>query len=157
MSPANSIRSLEEFRYRIRRFLDFSRRAARAASLAPQQHQLLLVLAGGPPGTDSRIRLMAQRLLLNHNSAVELVNRLQRQGMVQRVRKPRDQGSDRRQVGVRITPRGARVLARLTRHHLAELRTAGPELVRALQAAIAGARRASPPRRSRPARPGRKR
>jgi DNA-binding MarR family transcriptional regulator len=147
MKQANCLRTLEEFRYRIRRFLDFSRRAARAAGLAPQQHQMLLVLAGGPPGTDSRIRLLAERLLLNHNSAVELVNRLQRQGMVQRVRKPRDHKNDRRQVGVRITPRGARVLARLTRHHLAELRTAGPELVRALQAAIAGARRARQARR----------
>lgn len=145
MTPANCIRSLEEFRYRIRRFLDFSRRAARAAGLAPQQHQMLLVLAGGPPGTASRIRLLAERLFLNHNSAVELVNRLQRQGMVQRIREP----NDRRQVGVRITPRGARVLARLTRHHLAELRSAGPELVRALQAAIAGARRAPRPRRAR--------
>jgi len=151
------MRSLEEFRYRIRRFLDFSRRAAGAAGLAPQQHQMLLVLAGGPHGTDSRIRLLAERLLLNHNSAVELVNRLQRKGMVQRVRKPQDRRNDRRQVGVRITPRGARVLARLTRHHLAELRTAGSELVRALQAAIAGARRASPARRPRPARRGRKR
>jgi len=153
MTARNSIRSLEEFRYRIRRFLDFSRRAARAAGLAPQQHQMLLVLAGGPPGTDSRIRLLAERLFLNHNSAVELVNRLQRQGMVERVQEPKD----RRQVGVRITPRGARVLARLTRHHLAELRTAGPELVRALQAAIAGARRAPRPRRARSGRRGRKR
>ncbi|HKO04893.1 MAG TPA: MarR family winged helix-turn-helix transcriptional regulator [Candidatus Acidoferrales bacterium] len=149
MTPANCIRSLEEFRYRIRRFLDFSRRAARAAGLAPQQHQMLLVLAGGPPGTDSRIRLLAERLFLNHNSAVELVNRLQRQGMVERVRRPQDHSKDRRQVGVRITPRGARVLARLTRHHLAELRSAGPELVGALQAAIAGARRAPRPRRAR--------
>jgi DNA-binding MarR family transcriptional regulator len=153
MTPANCMRSLEEFRYRIRRFLDFSRRAAHAAGLAPQQHQMLLALAGGPPGTDSRIRLLAERLFLNHNSAVELVNRLERQRMVQRVRELRDL----RQVGVRITPRGARALARLTRHHLAELRTAGPELVRALQVAIAGARRASPVRRSRPARRGRKR
>jgi len=153
MSPQNCMRSLEEFRYRIRRFLDFSRRAARAAGLAPQQHQMLLALAGGPPGTDSRIRLLAERLFLNHNSTVELVNRLERRRMVQRVREP----ADLRQVGVRITPRGARVLAGLTRPHLAELRTAGPELVRALQAAIAGARRASPPRRSRPARRGRKR
>ncbi|HKO05511.1 MAG TPA: MarR family transcriptional regulator [Candidatus Acidoferrales bacterium] len=138
MTPANCMRSLEEFRYRIRRFLDFSRRAARAAGLAPQQHQMLLVIAGGPAETGSSIRLLADRLYLNHNSTVELLNRLERQGMVRRIRKP----EDRRQVGVRITRGGQRVLARLTRHHLTELRTAGPELVRALQAAIAGARRA---------------
>jgi DNA-binding MarR family transcriptional regulator len=150
MTPRNCMRSLEEFRYRIRRFLDFSRRAAHAAGLAPQQHQMLLVLAGGPPGPESHIRLLAERLLLNHNSAVELVNRLERGGFVHRVPMP----EDRRQVGVRITRRGEHVLARLTRHHLTELRTAGPELVRALQAAIAGAREAP---RKRPGSRGAKR
>ena len=137
MASAHRLDSLEEFRYQIRRFLDFSRRAARAAGLAPQQHQMLLVLAGSPRGSDLHIRLLAERLFLNHNTAVELVNRLERHGLARRVPHP----PDRRQVGVRITTRGARLLARLTRHHLAELRTAAPQLVRALRAAIAGAHR----------------
>lgn len=137
MSPQNCMRSLEEFRYRIRRFLDFSRRAARAAGLAPQQHQMLLVIAAGNCGPEPSIRQLAHRLFLNHNSAVELVNRLERKGLGRRQRRL----GDRRQVGVHITPRGRRLLARLTRHHLAELRSAGPELVRALQAVIRGASR----------------
>jgi DNA-binding MarR family transcriptional regulator len=134
--PSELLLAIEEFRYRIRNFLDFSRRAARAAGLAPQQHQMLLVLAGGPAGPEPHIRLLAERLFLNHNSAVELVNRLERRGLVQRV--PRS--GDRRRVGVRITPRGRRMLEQLTRHHLAELRAAGPELVRALQDVIRRAR-----------------
>jgi DNA-binding MarR family transcriptional regulator len=130
------LRPLEEFRYQIRRFLDFSRRAARASGLAPQQHQMLLVIAAGARGPEPSIRELSRRLFLNHNSAVELVNRLEGRGLARRVRR----SGDRRQVSVHITPRGRRILARLTRHHLAELRTAGPELVRALQTVIRGAR-----------------
>jgi DNA-binding MarR family transcriptional regulator len=131
--------ALEEFRFRIRQFLDFSRRAARGAGLTPQQHQMLLVLAGEPSGPSPHIRLLAERLFLRHNSAVELVNRLERRGLASRVAL----GGDRRRVAVRITARGQGLLERLTRHHLAELRTAGPELVHALQRVIAGSRRPS--------------
>jgi DNA-binding MarR family transcriptional regulator len=129
---AEPFRAVEEFRFRIRKFLEFSRRAARAAGLAPQQHQMLLVLAGAPAGPEPHIRLLAERLFLRHNSAVELVNRLERRGLAARVAP----GGDRRRVAVRITPRGGRLLERLTRHHLAELRTEGPELVRSLQRVI---------------------
>jgi len=137
MKPRSPLDPLEQFRYQIRRFLDFSRRAARAAGLAPQQHQMLLVLAAGRCGPEPSIRELSRRLFLNHNSAVELINRLERKGLARRIRS----SGDRRQVGVRITPRGRRVLARLIRHHLAELRSAGPELIRALQTVIRGARR----------------
>jgi len=147
MSPGDALRAVEEFRFRIRKFLDFSRRAARAAGLAPQQHQMLLVLAGGPAGPAPHIRLLAERLFLHHNSAVELVNRLERRGLAQRVAR----SGDRRRVAIHITPRGRRLLHRLTRHHLAELRTAGPELIRALQRATAGTRRPAPLHSSTPA------
>jgi len=137
MKVRRQLHPLEDFRYQIRRFLDFSRRAARANGLAPQQHQMLLVIAAGNCGPEPSIRQLARRLFLNHNSAVELVNRLERKGLARRRRSP----VDRRQVGVHITSRGGRLLATLTQHHLAELRSAGPELVRALQAVIRGAGR----------------
>lgn len=146
MKPPSPLQSLAEFRYQIRRFLDFSRRAARRAGLAPQQHQMLLVIASGGAGPDPSIRRLAQRLFLNHNTAVELANRLERKGLARRVR----HSADRRQVSVQITPRGRRVLVRLTRHHLAELRTAGPELVRALRAVIRGAHSQARPRKRAP-------
>lgn len=142
MRSRNPLSSLDEFRYQIRRFLDFSRRAARKAGLAPQQHQMLLVIASGGAGPDPTIRRLSQRLFLNHNTAVELANRLERKGLARRVRHP----TDRRRVTLRITPRGYRLLSRLTRHHLAELRTKGPELVRALRAVIRGAQRLAAPR-----------
>jgi hypothetical protein len=45
---ATDYRSLSDFRYEIRRFLNFSEKAARAAGLEAQQHQALLAIAGLP-------------------------------------------------------------------------------------------------------------
>ena len=45
---------LESFRYEIRRFLNFSERAAREASIEPQQHQALLLIKAKAPGTGPR-------------------------------------------------------------------------------------------------------
>lgn len=133
---AGGVQGLAEFRYQLRRFLHFSERAARAAGLAPQQHQLLLALRGLTGGREATISNLAERLVLRHNSTVELVNRMAARGLVRRMRAP----DDHRQVLVHITPRGARVLAGLSRHHLTELRTAGPQLVHALESVVAGAR-----------------
>jgi DNA-binding MarR family transcriptional regulator len=84
--------SLAELRYQIRRFLHFSEQAAREAGLEPRQHQLLLTMKGLPPGTRPRIGELAQRLQIQHHSAVELVNRLAAGGYVRRHRG----GEDRR-------------------------------------------------------------
>ena len=95
--------ALAEFRYQIRKFLHFSERAAREAGIEPQQHQLLLAIRGftGPAEPPS-IGILAERLQIQHHSAVELVDRLVERGLVARSRGP----SDRRQVLVHLTPRG---------------------------------------------------
>jgi DNA-binding MarR family transcriptional regulator len=122
-------RCLAEFRYQIRRFLHFSEQAVRATGLEPHQHQLLLaVRALGQPS----IRVLAERLQIQHHSAVEAVNRLVEHGLVLRSKAP----SDRRQVLVQLTPRGEAELEKLTACHLAELRENGPALVEALDAVI---------------------
>ncbi|HEY8038259.1 MAG TPA: hypothetical protein VIF15_00625, partial [Polyangiaceae bacterium] len=64
--------ALAELRYRIRCFLAFSEAAAREADIEPQQHQLLLVLKGLRPPERPTVRAVAERLLIQHNSAVEL-------------------------------------------------------------------------------------
>ena len=46
--PAAQLRTLAEFRYRLRMFLQFSENAAQKLGLQPQQHQLLLQIAGAP-------------------------------------------------------------------------------------------------------------
>ncbi|MFN8557109.1 MAG: MarR family transcriptional regulator [Dehalococcoidia bacterium] len=127
-------RRLAEFRYRIRRFLAFSEAAARAAGLEPQQHQLLLAAKGIPPDIDPTIGALAERLQIQHHSAGELVDRLEERGLVERERND----DDRRRVLVRVTPEGEAMLRDLSIHHLAELRSTGPILVRALTAIMRG-------------------
>jgi DNA-binding MarR family transcriptional regulator len=121
--------SLAELRHQIRRFLRFSERAAREAGLEPRQHQLLLALKGLPPNVRPKIAEIAERLQIQHHSAVELVNRLETGGFVHRER-----GSqDRREVLLQLTPRGEKVLRELSLHHRAELRSQGPALIESLQ------------------------
>jgi DNA-binding MarR family transcriptional regulator len=85
-----------------------------------------------------RIGELAERLLIRHHSAVELVNRLATGGYVRRARGE----TDRREVLLSLTQKGEKVLRELSLHHRAELRTHGPALVatlkRAIQTASAG-------------------
>src|SRR4051794_36610454 len=74
--------ALAEFRYHIRRFIRFSESAARNAGIEPQQHQLLLAVKGLPEDVEPTIGEIANRLHVVHHSAVELVDRLEEQGMV---------------------------------------------------------------------------
>ena len=131
--PAGDFRALSEFRYQIRRFLAFSKKAAWAAGVDSQQHQLMLAMRGLPPGTKPTIDVLAERLQIRHHSAVELVDRSMRRGLVERQR----DGADRRRVTVHLTPRGEKILNELALHHSKELRAAGPELVRVLRRIIA--------------------
>ena len=125
-------RALAEFRYQIRLFLNGSEQAARAAGLEPQQYLFLLALRGLPLGWEATIRKLAERMQLRHHSVVELVDRLERQQLLRRERSR----TDRRQVIVNLTPRGEKILSRLARQRIAELRTAAPALVRALTSVI---------------------
>jgi DNA-binding MarR family transcriptional regulator len=129
---ASEYRALAELRYQIRRFLTFSEAEARAASLEPQQHQLLLVLKALRPPDRPTIRSIADRLQIQHNSAVELVQRSVERGLVER----RAGAEDRREASLRVTRRGERVLRKLSLAHRDELRSAAPVLVGALQALV---------------------
>lgn len=124
--------ALAEFRYQLRRFLHFSEQAARSAGLEPQQHQLLLAIKGLPEGRTSSVGELAERLQIQHHSAVELVNRTVERVLIERSRDETDQ----RRVLVSLTPRGEEVLKRLSLLNRTELRTTGPALVRALEALL---------------------
>jgi DNA-binding MarR family transcriptional regulator len=123
---------LAELRYQIRRFLHFSEEAARRAGLEPQQHQFVLALKGLPGAVRPRIGELAERLQIQHHSAVELVNRLAAGGFVRR----RRSGQDRREVLISLTPKREKVLHELSVHHKSELKTQGPALAAALFRAI---------------------
>jgi DNA-binding MarR family transcriptional regulator len=120
--------ALAEFRYQIRKFLHFSEQAVRAAGMEAGQYQLMLAIKGMPDGVRPRIRELANRMHIQHHSAVELINRLESGGYVRRER-ARD---DRREVLLALTPKGERVLGELALHHHEELRSAAPDLVAAL-------------------------
>jgi DNA-binding MarR family transcriptional regulator len=124
--------SLAELRYHIRRFLHFSEQAAREAGLEPRQHQLMLTLKGLPADARPRIGELAERLQIQHHSAVELVNRLATGGYVKRHRGD----EDRREVLLSLTSKGEKILRQLALHHKAELRMQGPALVAALKRAM---------------------
>ncbi len=127
--------ALAQFRHLVRRFLAFSAARAREAGLEPRQHQLLLSIKGLSADRPPTIGALAEHLLLRHHSTVELVDRMETNGLVKR-RRGRD---DRRTVLVSITARGQRLLRRLSLVHQEELRTAGPALVAALGATLATA------------------
>ncbi len=125
----NDYQSLAELRHQIRRFLHFSEQNARKAGLEPRQHQLMLALKGLPAGRRPRVAEIAERLQIQHHSAVELVNRLSEGGFVRRNRATQD----RREVLLSLTAKGEKVLRELSLQHRAELRNAGPALVKALR------------------------
>ena len=135
--------ALAEFRYQIRRFLRSSEAAARNIGVEPQHHQIMLAIKGKPPGEEPRITYLAERLQIQHHSAVELVDRLAEKGLVTRSRS----SEDRRAVFVQLTPRGEQVLAELTLHTSAELRSAAPALVSSLRK-LALVKTGSKPRRN---------
>lgn len=123
------VRSLADFRFALRSFLHFSERSALSAGLHPQQHQLLLQVAGVSDGTPVTIAYAASRLGLKHNSTVELVDRSEREGLLMRV----DDEEDRRRAILRVTGKGKRVLSKLSVDHARELNEMAPRLVKVLK------------------------
>jgi DNA-binding MarR family transcriptional regulator len=137
--------ALAELRYQIRRFLRLSEEASRAAGMEPQQHQLLLVLKRlSLLDLRPAISVVAERLQVQHHSAVELVDRSVRRGLVRRMHR----AGDRRQVLVELTPKGERLLCDLTLHHRDAISTAAPALRDALNTLVPGTRAVSPARLS---------
>jgi DNA-binding MarR family transcriptional regulator len=132
--------ALAEFRYQIRKFLHFSEHAVQASGLERGQYQLMLAIKGIPEGVRPRIRELANRMQIQHHSAVELINRLESGGYVRRERAR----EDRREVLLALTPKGERVLAELALHHHEELQSAAPSLVAALRKVMQGGKRAEP-------------
>jgi DNA-binding MarR family transcriptional regulator len=122
-------RKLAEFRFQLRKFLHFSHAAAEQCGVRPQQYQMLQCISGMPAELDPTIANVAARMLLKHNSAVELVDRTIEQGLLRRCPDP----TDHRRILLRVTTQGERILASLAEYHMQELEQAGPELIRALR------------------------
>jgi DNA-binding MarR family transcriptional regulator len=125
---AGEYRQLALFRYALRSFLRFSEAAAEKVGLTAQHYQALLAVCATPGGRVT-INDLAQQLLIRHNSAVGLADRLTNQGLVAREPSP----EDGRKVYLRLTAKGDRVLERLAEVHREELRRIAPQLRQLLQ------------------------
>ena len=124
--PLNDVEymALAEFRYQIRKYLRYMEEHARQMGHNPQQYQLLLAIKGLPKDMSPTISAVAERMQLNHNSIVELVDRCEERGLIRRARSV----SDRRQVTLAITPEGEALMRQLAAGGRQLLRTIGPIL-----------------------------
>ena len=125
----SKLKTLAEFRFQLRKFLSFSEMATERRGVAAQQYQLMQVIAAMPEGQQASISYLAERMVLRHNSTVELVDRAERAGLV---RREHDE-SDLRRSLVRLTPQGEEVLNELVIEHLSELGPRCEYLIQALQ------------------------
>jgi DNA-binding MarR family transcriptional regulator len=128
-----NFKAMAELRYQIRRFLRFSENAARRSGIEPQQYQLLLAVKGLPVGAKPNIRVLAERMQLQHHSTVELIDRLVDRGFLCRLRA----SDDRRQVLVKLTNEGEEFVQKLALQHWQELQSVGPRLVEVMRRLVA--------------------
>ncbi len=121
---------LLEFRVTLRRFQRWSEDQARAAGLTHVQHQLLVAIKGHPGAGHPTVGDLADYMMLRPHSAVELVDRAESAGLVQR----EPDRTDGRIVRVRLTSKGDRILRELTQPHLERLH----DLAAVLDALVSG-------------------
>lgn len=117
-------RRLLQFRTGLRRFLHWSEEQAEKAGLTPAQHQLLLAVRGHDGDLGPTIGDVAGYLMLRHHSAVGLVDRAVKAGLVER----QEDAGDRRIVRLRLTALGAQTLQQLSAAHLEEIKRLAPRI-----------------------------
>ena len=117
-------RRLLELRTGLRRFLRWSEQHAEAAGLTPAQHQLLLAIRGHDDPRGPTVGDVAGYLMLRHHSAVGLVDRAKKAGLLTRGQDPDNLSV----VRLHLTDRGARQLEALSEQHLDELAHLAPTL-----------------------------
>ena len=122
---------LLELRTGLRRFLRWSEGQAKAAGLTATKHQLLLAIKGHPDPAGPTIGEVARWLVLRHHSAVGLVDRAVKDGLVKRNPDP----ASKSVVRVSLTRAGAAKLDALAEAHLQEIAHLAPTM-RALWRAL---------------------
>jgi len=123
----NDYRALAEFRFELRKFLNFTKERARKLGLQPSQHQALLAIRGAP-GQRMSVGELGRVMLLQPHSASELAGRLVEKGLLER-----EEGSDARARLLTITERGMECLATLSVAHKDEVTRIRPLLLQLLE------------------------
>src|SRR5438876_4543698 len=78
--------ALAHFRRSLRLFLSFSEDAARISGVTPKQHQAILAIRGLSNETGLSVGDLARHMTIQPHSAVELLNRLEDSGLINRAR-----------------------------------------------------------------------
>lgn len=120
-------KGLAGVRLAMRRFLTSSEIELSRAGITSQQYQALLVIKAAPQNR-IRMRGLAEEMLMQHNGAVQLVDRLETAGLVHRAPSP----VDKRSVLVGLTALGEAVLDALARRHLVAMLANEPLLAESL-------------------------
>jgi DNA-binding MarR family transcriptional regulator len=121
--------ALASFRYAMRKFLNFSRQSLLTeAKLTPVQYEALLALRAFASSAGLTIGDLSERLQVRHHTAVALVAKLVRRDLIRR--KPG--ANDRRQVFLRLSSQGNRVLQKAAVIHRREMRERSAEMIEAL-------------------------
>lgn len=120
--------TLAAFRFELRRFLEFSKSAAKALGLTPHQHQALLAIRAAR-GRALTVGMLAEQLFVQPHSASELTERLVALGLL--LREP--SGEDRRRVELRLSAAAEDLLARMSAVHRGEVLRMRPALTQILE------------------------
>jgi len=120
-----NLQDLLRLRTELRRFQRWSENQARDVGLTHMQHQLLLAVRGHDGSRGPTIGEAAAYLFLRHHSTVELIDRVEALGHVER----RSDPDDARVVRLGLTRSGHKALTRLEALHVEELRRLKPALV----------------------------
>jgi len=119
---------LANFRLALRRFLAFSEAAVGTVGITSQQYQALLAIKASPEESLA-IKELAAELLVAPHGAVQLVDRLEDQGLVAR----RSLDTDLRVVLIGLTAKGDQVVETLATDHMGELLRQRPLLAESLR------------------------
>lgn len=114
---------LLELRTGLRRFIRWSDQQAQAAGLTPAKHQLLLAIKGHPDPSGPTVGEVADYLVLRHHSAVGLIDRAVKDGLVKR-----DRDRSKGVVRVTLTRAGDDKLAALAQAHVEEIAHLAPTM-----------------------------
>ncbi|WP_431324846.1 MarR family winged helix-turn-helix transcriptional regulator [Rhizobium sp. YTU87027] len=118
---------LAGFRLAMRRFLAFSEAALAEAGVTSQQYQAMLVVRT-MPGRQVRIRDLADQMLMPHNGAVQLIDRMCAGELAMRI--PAE--DDKRSVLIGLTSKGNDVLESLAKVHVKGMLVNEPLLAESL-------------------------
>jgi DNA-binding MarR family transcriptional regulator len=125
----SDIQKQAEFRHWVRRFMSATEKHSREFGLGASQYLLLLAIKGLPEGMRPNISTVADRLMVESHSVVELVDRCVQSGFLERFR----DAADQRMVFLRLTSIGEQVVEKIALRNREEVMEALPSLMEFLR------------------------